>query len=113
MVRVTSLSNSVHADLIPARSLLCFFLDAIGGSYQAAPRPEWLCDPDADGSSSPSGGGGDGRGSDGTMRDLRSWFRGQTGGGGGGGAAAAGSSGREEDRSAWAFSQLEGPLVCE
>ncbi|CAM9387070.1 unnamed protein product, partial [Hapterophycus canaliculatus] len=103
IVRVTSLSSSVHADLIPARSLLCFFLDAIGGSYQATPRPEWLGDAeDTDGSS--RGGGGDARGAEGTLRDLRSWYRGQ---------AAAPASIRDQGRSAWAFSQLEGPLVCE
>lgn len=112
MVRVTSLSNSVHTDLIPARSLLCFFLDAIGGSYQASPRPEWLGDPEADRNSSSAngsggGGAGDQRAAEGTLRDLRSWYRGQ---------AAAGSSssgGREQGRGAWAFSQLEAPLVCE
>lgn len=104
MVRVTSLSNSVHADLIPARSLLCFFLDAIGGSYQATPRPEWLGDAETDGSSSGGGSGADERSSEGTLRDLRSWYRNQSG---------ASSSGQEHGRSAWAFSQLEGPLVCE
>ena len=116
MVRVTSLSSSVHADLIPARSLLCFFLDAIGGSYQTTPHPEWLGDVEADsnqgagggggggtGGGTGGGGGGDGRANGGTLRELRSWYRGQ----------ATSSSGREHGRSAWAFSQLEGPLVCE
>ena len=115
MVRVTSLSNSVHTDLIPARSLLCFFLDAIGGSYQASPRPEWLGDAEVDrGSSAASGGGGAGgagdqRGTEGTLRDLRSWYRGQATGG----SSSSSSGGREQGRSAWAFSQLEAPLVCE
>ena len=110
MVRTTSLSNSVHTDLIPARSLLCFFLDAIGGSYQAPPHPEWLGDAEADRSSSSANGsgGGDRRSTNGTLRDLRSWYRGQA-------AAGSGSSGggRDQGRSAWAFSQLEAPLVCE
>lgn len=108
VVRVTSLSNSVHTDIIPARSLLCFFLDAIGGSYQAAPRPDWLGDAEADGSAAGGacdGGGGSvsDRGDEGTLRELRSWYRGQ----------APSSSAREQGRSAWAFSQREGPLVCE
>lgn len=104
MVRVGSLSNSVHANLIPARSLLCFFLDAIGGWYQTTPRPELLGDAEVDGSASAgTGGSGDERGVGGPLRELRSWYRGQM----------PSSSGREHGRSAWAFSQLEGPLVCE
>lgn len=108
IVRVTSLSNSVHANLIPARSLICFFLDAIGGSYQATPRPEWLGDAEADGSASPyAGSSNDDRGGvGGTLRELRAWYRGQ---------APSPSSGREQhgQRNAWTFSQLEGLLVCE
>lgn len=101
MVRVTSLSSSQHVNLIPARSLLCFFLDAIGSSYQTTPRPEWLGG-NREGETAASaaderGGGG------GNLRDIRSWYRGQT----------QGTAGREQGRSAWSFSQLEGPLVCE
>lgn len=100
VVRVTSLSSSTHTDLIPARSLLCYFLDAIGSFYQTTPRPEWLGG-DREGDSATAaderGGGG------GTLRELRSWYRGQT----------PMVAGREQGRSAWSFSQLEGPLVCE
>lgn len=103
MVRVTSLSNSVHASLIPARSLLCFFLDAIGGSYQTTPRPELLGDAEGEGGGANGGGSGDRR-AGGTLRELRSWYRGQ---------APSSSSGREQQRNAWSFSQVEGPLVCE
>lgn len=107
MVRVSSLSNSVDAEMIPARSLLCFFLDAIGGVYHSTPRPDWLGDPKAGGNAS-SGCSGcvesyDDKWVGGTLRDLRSWQRSQV----------PSTSGREQGRSAWAFSQLEAPLVCE
>lgn len=107
MVRVSSLSNSVDAEMIPARSLLCFFLDAIGGVYHTTPRPDWLGDSEAGGNASSSCSGGvesyDDKWVGGTLRDLRSWQRSQV----------PSTSGREHGRSAWAFSQLEAPLVCE
>ena len=109
IVRVTSLSNSIQANLIPARSLLCFFLDAIGGAYQTTPLPDWLGDAEGIGNVAAIGGGDssqsyDGRAVGATLRDLRSWHRGQAG---------PSTTGREQGRSAWTFSQLEAPLVCE
>lgn len=102
IVRVTSLSSSSQAYLIPARSLLCYFLDAIGGSYQTMPRPECLVGADGE-AEIPAPGANDRGGAGGRLRELRSWYRGQT----------PGTAVREQGRSAWSFSQLEGPLVCE
>lgn len=107
IIRVTSLSSSVHADLIPARSLLCFFLDAVGVAYQTSSHPEWLGDVSrADGEGSAGSVEDKGGSTTGTLRDARSWTRGQA-------PPSSSPTGREKGRNAWSFSQLEGPLVCE